>query len=108
MALVNGRAYHEHRAPDRLLIGSTGGGFALCWCLFAAHSGKCSERRRRDIVSATQQGEVHMGWPLMLLILIIVIVVFGLGFVVKALFWVALVLFILWIIYVIVNSFRRR
>jgi hypothetical protein len=49
-----------------------------------------------------------MSWPLILLALIIVIVVFGLGFVVQSLFWVALVLFILWIIYLIIGRLRRR
>jgi hypothetical protein len=35
-----------------------------------------------------------MAW---LLVLLLVAVVFGLGFAVKALFWVALVLFVLWV-----------
>ena len=43
----------------------------------------------------------------LILFIIIVIVVFGLGFVVKALFWVALVLFILWLISLIFSLFRR-
>ena len=43
----------------------------------------------------------------LILFIIIVIVVFGLGFVVKALFWVALALFILWLISLIVSRFRR-
>jgi hypothetical protein len=45
---------------------------------------------------------------LWILLIIIVIIVFGLGFVVKALFWVALALFILWLISLIVSMFRRR
>ncbi len=44
----------------------------------------------------------------LILFVIIVIVVFGLGFVVKALFWVALALFILWLISLIVSLFRRH
>ena len=43
----------------------------------------------------------------LILFIIIVIIVFGLGFVFKALFWVALVLFILWLIWLIVSRFRR-
>ena len=45
---------------------------------------------------------------LWILLIVIVIIVFGLGFAVKALFWVALVLFILWLIALIVSRFRRR
>ena len=45
---------------------------------------------------------------LWILLIIIVIIVFGLGFVVKALFWVALALFILWLISLILSMFRRR
>lgn len=44
----------------------------------------------------------------LILFVIIVLVVFGLGFVVKALFWVALALFILWLIAFVVSLFRRR
>jgi hypothetical protein len=44
----------------------------------------------------------------LILFIIIVLVVFGLGFVVKALFWVALALFILWLISFVVSLFRRR
>ncbi len=43
----------------------------------------------------------------LILFIIIVIVVFGLGFVFKALFWVALALFILWLISLVVSLFRR-
>ena len=43
---------------------------------------------------------------LWILLLILVIVVFGLGFVVKWLFYVAIVLFILWLIFMLLN--RRR
>jgi hypothetical protein len=43
----------------------------------------------------------------LILFIIIVLVVFGLGFVVKALFWVALALFIVWLISLIVSLFRR-
>jgi hypothetical protein len=45
---------------------------------------------------------------LWILLIIIVIIVFGLGFVVKALFWVALALFILWLIGLIISRFRGR
>ena len=45
---------------------------------------------------------------LWILLIIIVIVVFGLGFLFKALFWVALALFVLWLISLIVSQFRRR
>jgi hypothetical protein len=45
---------------------------------------------------------------LWILLIVIVAIVFGLGFVVKALFWVALALLILWLIGLIVNMFRRR
>ncbi len=43
---------------------------------------------------------------LWILLLILVIIVFGLGFVVKWLFYVAIVLFILWLIFMLMN--RRR
>jgi hypothetical protein len=43
---------------------------------------------------------------LWILLLILVIIVFGLGFVVKWLFYVAIVLFILWLIFVLLG--RRR
>jgi hypothetical protein len=43
----------------------------------------------------------------LILLIIIVLVVFGLGFVFKALFWVALVLFVLWLIWLIVSRRRR-
>ena len=48
-----------------------------------------------------------MNWWLILLI-IVVIVVFGLGFVVKWLFWLALALLIVWIITLLVDRLRRR
>ena len=43
---------------------------------------------------------------LWILLLILVIVVFGLGFLVKWLFYVAIVLFIIWLIVMLMN--RRR
>lgn len=43
---------------------------------------------------------------LWILLLILVIVIFGLGFVVKWLFYVAVVLFVIWLIMMVVN--RRR
>jgi hypothetical protein len=51
--------------------------------------------------------ESRMNWWLILLI-IVVIVVFGLGFVVKWLFWLALALLIVWIITLLVDRLRRR
>lgn len=44
---------------------------------------------------------------LWIVLIIVVIIVFGLGFVVEALFWVALALFILWLIALLVKRFRR-
>jgi hypothetical protein len=44
----------------------------------------------------------------LIVFIVIVIVVFGLGFVVKALLWVALALFILWLISLIIAMLRRR
>jgi hypothetical protein len=52
----------------------------------------------------TERGE-DMLW--LILFIVIVIVVFGLGFVFKALFWVALALFVLWVISLIVSRSRR-
>jgi len=54
----------------------------------------------------TTKGD-SMSWLLILVFIILVIIVFGLGFVVKALLWVALALFILWIIYVLISLLRR-
>jgi len=48
-----------------------------------------------------------MNW-LLILFIILVVVVFGLGFVVKWLFWIALALFVVWIITLLVNRLRRR
>jgi len=48
-----------------------------------------------------------MNWFLILLI-IVVVVVFGLGFVVKWLFWIALALFLVWIITLLINRLRGR
>jgi hypothetical protein len=45
---------------------------------------------------------------LWILLIIVVIIVFGLGFLAKALFYVALALFILWLISLIVSLIRRR
>lgn len=45
---------------------------------------------------------------LWILLFIVVLIVFGLGFVVDVLFWVALGLFILWLISLVVRMFRRR
>lgn len=41
-----------------------------------------------------------------ILLLILVIVVFGLGFVIKWLFYVAIALFIIWLVMVLVNRSR--
>jgi hypothetical protein len=43
-----------------------------------------------------------------ILAIIIVAIVFGLGFVVKWLFWVALVLFLVWIISLLIRLIRGR
>jgi len=43
---------------------------------------------------------------LWILLLIVVIIVFGLGFVVKWLFYVAIALFIIWLIMLLVNRSR--
>jgi hypothetical protein len=45
---------------------------------------------------------------LLILFIIVVVVVFGLGFVVKWLFWIALALFLVWIITMLVDRLRRR
>ena len=45
---------------------------------------------------------------LWILLIIIVVVVFGLGFLVKTLFWVALALFVLWLVGMIISRSRRR
>ena len=44
----------------------------------------------------------------LILLFILVVVLFGLGFVAKALFWVALVLFIIWALGVLVGRRRSR
>jgi len=44
----------------------------------------------------------------LILLFILVVVLFGLGFVAKALFWVALVLFILWALGFLVGRRRSR
>ena len=48
-----------------------------------------------------------MNW-LLILFIILVVIVFGLGFVVKWLFWIALALFVVWIITLLVDRLRRR
>jgi hypothetical protein len=47
-----------------------------------------------------------MPW-LLILFIVIVIVVFGLGFLVKALLWVAIALFVLWLVYLLISLLRR-
>jgi len=47
-----------------------------------------------------------MNW-LLILFIIVVIVVFGLGFVVEWLFWIALALFVIWIITLLVARLRK-
>ena len=44
----------------------------------------------------------------LILVFILVVVLFGLGFLAKALFWVALVLFILWALGFLVGRRRSR
>lgn len=48
-----------------------------------------------------------MNW-LLILFIIVVVVVFGLGFVVKWLFWIALALFVIWLITLLVDRLRRK
>lgn len=45
---------------------------------------------------------------LWIILLILVIVIFGLGFVVKWLLWIGIVLFIIWLIMLLVTRMRRR
>ena len=45
---------------------------------------------------------------LWILFLIVVVIVFGLGFVIKWLFYLAIALFIIWLIMLIVNNMRAR
>ena len=45
---------------------------------------------------------------LWILLLIVVVIVFGLGFVIKWLFYLAIALFIIWLIMLIVNNMRAR
>jgi len=51
--------------------------------------------------------EACVNWWLILLI-VVVVVVFGLGWVVKWLFWVALALFVIWIITLLWDRIRRK
>jgi hypothetical protein len=50
----------------------------------------------------------EVGMLALILVFILVVIVFGLGFVAKALFWVALVLFILWALGFLVGRRRSR
>ena len=45
---------------------------------------------------------------LWILLLILIVVVFGLGFIVKSLFYIAVALFLVWLIAMIVNAIRGR
>jgi hypothetical protein len=45
---------------------------------------------------------------LWVILFILVIVVFGLGFLVKWLFYLAIALFLVWLIALLINSIRRR
>jgi len=56
---------------------------------------------------AKETKETLVNW-LLILFIIVVIIVFGLGFVVKWLFWIALALFLVWIITLIIDRLRRR
>jgi hypothetical protein len=44
---------------------------------------------------------------LLILLIVVVIVVFGLGFVIKWLFWVAAALFLIWLISLFISLIRR-
>ena len=46
--------------------------------------------------------------PLLIIFIVFVVVVFGLGVVVKWLFWVALALFLVWVISLLIDLLRRR
>ena len=58
--------------------------------------------------TAGKTGRRDVGMLALILSLILVIVVFGLGFAMKALFWVALALLIIWVIGFLVGRGRRR
>ena len=45
---------------------------------------------------------------LLIIFLVIIVVVVGLGFLVKWLFWVALALFLLWLITLLIDRLRGR
>jgi hypothetical protein len=45
---------------------------------------------------------------LWILLLILIVIIFGLGFVVKWLFYIAILLFIIWLIVLLVGSLRGR
>jgi hypothetical protein len=51
-------------------------------------------------------GGSHM-W-LWILLLIVIVIVFGLGFVIKWLFYVAIALFLIWLIMLLLNNMRGR
>ncbi len=89
--------------PERFArLGVTAGrpGLLLSDCRYTVRHGNRRQARR-------ETKESRMNWMLILLI-IVVIVVFGLGFVVKWLFWIALALFLVWIITLLVDHLRRR
>ena len=45
---------------------------------------------------------------LWILLLIVVVIVFGLGFVIRWLFYVAIALFLIWLIMLLLNNMRGR
>ncbi|GEM_PF-1074814 len=75
-------------------------GLALGDCRYTVQQG--NQRQAR-----WETKESRMNWMLILLI-IVVVVVFGLGFVVKWLFWIALALFLIWVVTLLVDRLRRR
>jgi uncharacterized membrane protein len=56
----------------------------------------------------TEKGRREEMSCLLIIFLVIVVLVAGLGFVVKSLFWVALALFLIWIITLLWDRIRKR
>lgn len=87
-----------------------GADFLVPWG--ASPGGYESEKKGRiasiqECPSVNVSEEAQMPW-LWIVLIIVIIIVFGLGFVVKWLFWIALVLFILWLIFFVYDRLRRR
>jgi hypothetical protein len=65
----------------------------------------CLARHLGNHGCTTKEGYVNL---LLILLIILVLVVLGLGFLVKWLFWVAGVLFLVWLITLLIDRLRRR